>query len=61
MGCSPRQYSRGQNSVLFAYGEASEPIGYNLYEVLLLMFTLVLTNGSRDSYSRMVGKRKVNF
>ena len=21
MGCSPRQYSRGQNSVLFAYGE----------------------------------------
>jgi len=35
--------------------KASEPIGYNLYEVLLLIFTLVLTNGCRDSYSWMVG------
>jgi len=39
--------------------KASEPIGYNLYEVLLLMFTSVLTNGCRDSYSRMVGNTDI--
>jgi len=41
--------------------KASEPIGYNLYEVLLLMFTSLLTNGCRDSYSRMVGKQEVEI
>src|SRR5215472_5382208 len=35
--------------------KASQPIGYILYEVLLLIFTLVLTNACRDSYSRLVG------
>src|SRR5215471_21772948 len=39
--------------------KASEPIGYNLYEVLLLMFTSLLTNGCRDSYSRMVGQPSI--